>query len=242
MVRISKLLTVAPARLLWRHEIDHALHVFFGAPIVVSPFRVWGSGAAHAFGRDESELATTPIPPSGRELFEVLLLAGVGHEHFVAEERARHVQERDFAESQSSYSVRLARSRVVPADRRQRLRLQALTDFQSDMIPALIGAGITPEQFDALGADGLEQFVAAVPTIWALTELRRMRFANPAQRFTDHDLNDLRALAPALVYCDVVVADKAWCSAIARTDLQERFKTVVINDVAELEDMLVQRR
>lgn len=96
-------------------------------------------------------------------------------------------------------------------------------------------ADISPEEFSVLGDRGLVELVEAILTVWALTELRRVRFANPEQRLAPHDLNDLRALVSALVYCDIVVTDKAWCDAVRRTDLCKQLGTVVLNDVAKVE-------
>jgi hypothetical protein len=40
------------------------------------------------------------------------------------------------------------------------------------------------------------------------------------------------------VCCDVVVTDRAWCDAVRRTERADRYRTAVINDIAEVEDAL----
>lgn len=42
MMIFSRLLTLAPAQMLWRHEIDHALHTAFGKPTEIAPIPAWG--------------------------------------------------------------------------------------------------------------------------------------------------------------------------------------------------------
>lgn len=240
MIRLSRLITMAPTHKLWQHEVLSALHRVFQAPLPHSPIAVWGRGAAHAFGYDAFAPPAQAVRQGDESLFEMLLLAGDGTDpqRFVAEEKARHDQQQRFAEQHTATARRILQWSASPDEQRQRIRIQALTDFESDLAPALIGAGVTPERLESLGAAGLERLVEAIPTLWALTELRRLRFANPAQGFSPHDLYDLRALSCAIVYCDIVVADKAWCDAIRRTDLGGGFNTTVINDIAQIEDLL----
>jgi hypothetical protein len=164
------------------------------------------------------------------------LAAAAGQEQFADEQKARHERAQQFADYQTAASARLADWRTTPAERQLRFRLQALEDFGIDLIPALIGAGVTPDQFARLEEDGLERLVKSIPTIWALTELRRVRFQNPQQGFAPHDLNDLRALSTSLVYCDIVVPDAAWWSDITKADLGKQFSTVVVRRIADVED------
>lgn len=236
MMRFSRLLTMSPARQLWCQEIEHALRLIFGKPPQVAAVQPWGQGVAHAFAVEKQAQDDGDL--SGEVWREFSILAGMGESRFEEEERERHEAAEQFSQHQSAAAARLAAWKTDKTDRRSRFRVQALSDFQADIIPALIGADVTSEEFAAIGAEGLERLVEAIPTIWTLTELRRVRFQNPAQGFGAHDLNDLRALCAAIVYCDLVVTDKAWCDAIGRTDLGRRFETVVLNDVSLVEQIL----
>jgi hypothetical protein len=237
MIRLSRLNAIAPARIVWRAEIRIAVHKTFGGPRPIDPISVWGQGAAHAFGREPGTFWPTELPPGEDLRREVLLLAGAGAStgRFAAEERERHDQQQRFGETQTALAERISAWPTSVTERRQGIRLQTLTDFSADVVAALIGADVPPARLGSLGAEGLVQFLEAIPTLWVLTELRRVRFANPQQGFTPHDLYDLRALACALVYCDVVITDRAWCDVIRRTDLADRYHTTVINDVADFD-------
>jgi hypothetical protein len=239
MIRFSQALTMAAVDDLWRQEIDHALHAIFGTPAEVSPVRVWGRGMRHAFGQvGDAKDGDAPLPDEAKAIEMLVLAAAACQEQFTDEQKARHERAQQFAEHQTGASARLAGWRTSPAERQLRFRLQALEDFGIDLIPALIGAGVTPEQLAALGEDGLERLVRSIPTIWALTELRRVRFQNPQQGFAPHDLNDLRALSASPVYCDVVVPDAAWWSDIRKADLGPQFNTIVVRRIADVEDAL----
>jgi hypothetical protein len=237
MIRFSQALTMAAADDLWRQEMDHALHAIFGTPAEVSPVHVWGRGMRHAFGEvGDAGDGDAPLSDEAKAIEMLTLAAAAGQEQFTDEQKARHERAQQFAEHQTAASARLAEWRTTPAERQLRFRLQALEDFGFDLIPVLIGADVTPDHFAALGEDGLERLVRSIPTIWALTELRRVRFQNPQQGFAPHDLNDLRALSASLVYCDIVVPDAAWWSDIRKADLDKQFNTVVVRRIADVED------
>jgi len=240
MIRVSRLNTLAPAQISWRAEVRKAVRDLFGTSMPTVPNPVWGLGAAHALGRDPVTFWPDELPPPKHAYREMLLLAGVGvdTERFAVEEQERHDQQQHFADTQTALAEQIAAWPTSRAKRRERIRLQTLADFSDDIVPELIGAGVALELLHSLGAEGLERFLRAIPTLWVLTELRRVRYANPQQGFTPHDLYDLRALACAIAYCDVVVTDAAWCDAVRRTDLASRFHTSVINDIADIENAL----
>jgi len=234
MAFLSNFVTIAPARALWPREIEHALHAQFGRPAEPSPIAPLGAGVAHAFdaaggfGPDNSGLTREQV-----FLAEWSILAGLGSNRFPEEERGRHETAERFAELETSRSRELRDWSTHARDATQRFRIQALTDFRADYIPALITSGIETEELDRLGADGLEQLVRDTHTIYVITELRRIRYANPVQGFRPTDLNDLRALAVAVVYGGIVMCDRAWADALKRTDLPRRYGTTVCTSLPE---------
>ena len=146
----------------------------------------------------------------------------------------RYQNERRFAEIETASARRLKAWTANPRERTQRFRVQAMQDFDSYFIPALIAADISTDELQELGGRGLEALVSSVPSLFVLTELRRLRYANAAQDFRRTDLNDIRALSVAIPYCDIVVTDKAWASLLRRSDLPERWRTHVFTSVREL--------
>jgi hypothetical protein len=234
MFRWSGFLTVAPVSKLLPYEIDRAVRARFSRPPPTEGPAVFGSGAAHALGY-EPDSERTQMTIEQAVLFELAMLAGEGSSARVEADGA------EFAQALNTVGQRLAGWRTHPEDRQRRLRVNALQEFQRDFVSALLLAGVPVEDFAALGGEGLEALVADVPTLWTLTELRRVRHANPAQSFSRTDLNDLRALAVAIVYCDVVVADRAWVNACRRTDLAATYHTNVVPTLQEAAIHVAQR-
>lgn len=236
MFRLSGFRAIAPAQALWRVEIRNAVRATFRRSDPPEPVQPFGFGAAHAHGRPLLDGELTPYGSERWVRQELALLSGPNPSEFAAEERQRRTDDQAFAVAEAAFSKTLATWRTTPRDREQRFRIHALTLFDRDFAGALIGAEVTREEYEALGPDGWEGLVAAVPTIWTLTELRRVRTADPNAPFKPTDLNDLRALAMALVYCDVVVPDKAWADMVRRTDLAVRFGTTICRTITDAAD------
>ena len=57
---------------------------------------------------------------------------------------------------------------------------------------------------------------------------------DPNHKWTNNDNYDIRALALAIPYCDVVVTDRAMWSHVTHHKLPERYDTAVISRLAEL--------
>src|SRR5205807_6356908 len=167
-------------------------------------------------------------------LAEWAVLASLdGKDRFADYERERHDSEQEFAEIETRAAERLRQWRVSPRERVRRLRIRMIQDFERYFVPAFIASGLSVEDLDKVGPDGLEMLVSSVPSMFVLTELRRLRYENPGQVFRRTDLNDMRALSVAVAYCDVVVVDKAWVRVLRRSDLPSRFNTQVFATIAE---------
>lgn len=236
---LSGFVTLAPPQSLWRAEIEHALHRHFGKPSSISPIEFLGRGMAFAF--DHPDFAGKSVTPNSEDfiLREWATLASFNEKgEFSKENLARIEHASNFADVETANSVRLKGWMVDAREKSQRFRVHTLVLFEREITSALIGNGIEVSEFEALGADGMEQLVADIPSLWILTELRRNRFANPSQGFNKSDLNDLRALAIAVNYCEVVVADKAWVHAIRQTGLADKYKTFVTSNLQDVPGLL----
>jgi hypothetical protein len=221
--------TVAPIRAIWPVELDRALHSRFGRPESPSEPTVFGRGLSFAMDQpDQPEIDA--LDSERRFLLEWQLLRSPEEERFAAEGQQRRDADNELAEKANKMSEALKEWYIPTDEKAQRFRIQTLSDLDYQFFGRLIAAEVTPEDLTSLGADGLEPLVRDMPTLWVLTELRRLRHRNPAQPFTATDLNDLRALAVAVVYCDVVIADKAWVHALQQSGLPERYGTVVSGD------------
>ncbi|MEX0865096.1 MAG: hypothetical protein WD269_09520 [Acidimicrobiia bacterium] len=231
MALLSNFITLAPPRSTWPQELDLALYRRYGRPTLSNDFRVFGRGISFAVGEEEpSDVGMLDL--ESRFLLEWQALRSPDEGHWKVERLARTDKDGRLADDASAMSRALREWHASPREREQHLRIQTLVGLDYAFLQRLILADVTPDDVAAMGGEGLEDLVSDVPTLWVLAELRRLRHQNPGQRFTSNDLNDLRALAVAVVYCDVVIADKAWVHFLKRTDLPERFGTVVSADPA----------
>jgi hypothetical protein len=233
MAMLSRFVALCPFRQVLAPEFDHAVITKFGPRVEPRELKILGWGAAHALGFESFE------PPAGltaeqRFLAEWLILGNLDDaDRFSDYERERHEAESEFAVRETSNSIAARRWTAPDQEKTQRFRVQALSDFNRDLTSALMRAGVTLEEVGQLDGEDLAAFVSLAPCVDALTELRRLRYRNPAQGFRSTDLNDLRSLAVAVVYCDVVVADKAWHHVLTRSDLPARHGTRVVRSLAE---------
>lgn len=223
---LSGFRTLAPIRDLWPRELDQALRERFGRP--ESPGRpdAFGHGVAFAMGQP-LPVEVAALDPERRFLLEWEVLRSPDDGIFAVERQQRIDSADRFAIQETSMSGELHRVGGSAQERAQRFRIQSLAALDVDLYGHLIGADITPAELGQLGGHGLEELVGEIPTLWVLTELRRLRHQNRAQGFVSSDLYDLRALAVAVVYCDVVIADKAWVHVLQISGLPERYGTVV---------------
>lgn len=229
MGMLSAFITVAPIRAIWPGELDRALHRRFARPVdppLTAPF---GRGVSFAMAQP-ARPEIDALEPERRFLLEWEMLRSPDQEMYTAEANQRRDGDEELARNASKTSEAMKAWGIPDDEKAQRFRIQTIGSLDHQFFGHLIAAHITPDDLKSLGGDGLEKLVGDVPTLWVLTELHRLRHQNPEQRFTPTDMNDLRALAVAVVYCDVVVADKAWVHLVNRSGLPERYGTIVTAD------------
>jgi hypothetical protein len=138
----------------------------------------------------------------------------------------------------SAERVRAARK---PYSRKMQKRGQLVTYIlqeQLHILAALAALGRSPGEFlSIIQADGLEDFWSRVPSLDVDGELTLYR-DRQSRKVKSNDFHDIRHLATALPYCDVVVVEKFWARAIKETGLGTKYETVVCSDLAELMGIL----
>jgi hypothetical protein len=252
MLAFSKLQTVAPADALLLAELDRAIVSLYGASSQPPrPLRVFGSGVAHAFAEDFEpwrvpdeqrasiadpgalerqandllQRAALLGPTSGMEAagipdFDPFSHLEVGERYAEAKEKLRAIRVAERWNS-GERSMRVARA-------------QAITDHQEPIEGAMRRAGFSIDVLIDGEQEGMGAFVEAVPTILTSSELERHRHVASQKPWERQDLNDIGALSVAIPYCDVVVTERLWTDAAERSELSEKFGTVVISDLADL--------
>ncbi len=255
MLALSRLHTIAPPDAVVPAEIDRALRERYGRPASVRPLRPFGRGASHAFAR---EIPRYRIPEDlvdmvadrwdferqANQLQEALFLTGAPpafEKRMPDFDPLAHLQvgERYARDKEALRELRQAGNwhRGEGADRLA--KAQALTDHLEVINDALERAGISADLLLAEGPTGMSEFREAVPTMFASSELERLRHSGSQKAWERQDLLDISALAVACVYCDIVVTERFWVDAGHRAELDERFGTTLLHRLTDLPALVV---
>ncbi|MEU9345419.1 hypothetical protein AB0D74_29865 [Streptomyces sp. NPDC048278] len=181
----------------------------------------------------------------GRALAEMMLLIGPAP-HEIAQLRAAgyrpdlvlaHHAKRVAHEQQLADMLAADPSMRPRLDRIVRARhiVWELLDFVKVVAPEY---GMTAEQFVDQGADWLTAFVEDVPSAAVNVTLMERNFRNSYKAWTGNDLYDADAMALAIPYCDVVMADKHVTAQLATSGAVTRCGTLVLSKLAELHQKL----
>ena len=73
-----------------------------------------------------------------------------------------------------------------------------------------------------------------MPSLDVSVTLKESLHRDPTHKWTNNDVHDIKSLALATPYCDVVVTDREMKSHAVRKKLPERYNTVVLADLSEL--------
>lgn len=240
MAGLSGFLTLRDWDAVRREEMSRAIQWTFDRPLDPRP-AVLGQGVAHALGAEMPEdLRDLPLAEAVEVEF-AFLWSPIEEEHDRFKADRRDGQEA-FALAEASRRAAWHELRGA-AGYMRRFRISAgFGDFEREWIGMLIGNDIAVEEFAAIGDDGIEAMIQRTPSVFAFTELRRIRYGDPKHPIKRSDLNDLRALALALPYCDVVTADKAWVDAIRAAKLEDWFGKTVVRSAHDLAALLDERR
>jgi hypothetical protein len=213
--------------------------------------QVFGVGFAHAFAEDREPWRVPDEQRAGiadpgalerhaNDLLERAALLGPTPEMEAAGipgfDPSSHLEvgERYAEAKERLRAVRVA-ERWNSGDRSMRVaRVAAITDHLPQIEEAFRRAGLSIDVLIDGGQEGMGAFVEAVPTILASSELERHRNVASQKPWERQDLNDIGSLSVAIPYCDIVVTESLWTDAAERSNVLERFGTIVISDLAEL--------
>ena len=246
MGSLSQFHTIAPPGAILPMEIDHALKATFGRPQQPREVEVFGRGFRHAFGMAADALRfpegiTLPQQRTVEEQLEVALLIGWPMDQDIW----KFAQQPDqfgtaFAEREEELGERLASFDFNKGNRLKRAILtDAISEILNEINEGFERAWVSQDEFWALGQRGMTAFFRKIHTRHVVSELRRFKHKQPSQRWDRNDMRDLAAMSLAVVYCDVVVAEKRWTEAIKQTGLDEVYGTTVIDNLTKLPEVLV---
>jgi hypothetical protein len=255
MIYFSRLDTIASTEDLIPPEIDRALSEIFGRPANPRPPQPFGRGVQHAFGHTEplytlpDELAhlvedRVTFERDASEEMERFALIGP------TPEQERQIEDYEprshlpigerYAQAQEDLRKRRQAAGWHQGERAERLAsAQAYSDYLDQINDRATKAGIDPVAIFESGADQATRFLESVPTMFATSELERIRANASVKPWERQDLNDISALSVAAVYCDVVVTERTWVDAARRAGFAERFGTIFLSRLEDLPETLV---
>lgn len=239
--------TIAPRKPLVESEFLVAMHRRLGrpaAPILYPPF---GAGAGHAFA-----LPGINLPPLANQheiaRWEEQILSGPPSS-IPTSEQDKLTQQQYVLEFLDGEAKRITMFRSRKGDtfgNRKYLAVRLIEEFlKSFVAPLLPTLEISSDEFLNLyryGDSDLldpEQVVADIPTLFASYQLHVERYKNLDLPRKKGDLRDGIAMSSAVVYCDIIVAEKAFTSHIRKARLDSRFKTIVTTDLTQLPSILL---
>jgi hypothetical protein len=241
MVKFSQRNAIAPIGSLLGPEIEQALHRQFGRPAQPTPLEPFGVGVAFATGLNGTGIQETINSMAADEavMAEFAVVAGGDMtDDLAAESAARHATGRKYGAVEEGLGQQLHAHKYQKYGSTRAFVSLANQLVENDLITALIGSGIAPDEFQALGADGCAALLADIPSLWAITTLRLRKHSNPQHGWNAHDLNDLKALSVAGAYCDVIIAEKSWTGLMRSAGFTKRFGTRLVTDVRDLPQLL----
>jgi hypothetical protein len=241
MLRLSGGKMVAGLRQLVPAEIDLSLSHMFGRPAEPRTCQVFGLSICEVCGEQPWRFVPPPgiqISPAQEArldtLFQNLLLSGPPREVQIPghDPQAHRPFGRRFAQEQTE----LVRSLSARHGHRklEALRAKGIIDISGPLGEAMTRAGLPPDVLGSLDRDGLTELLRGIPTRWAEVEMLYQHHLNPRLPWRDNDFIDLVNLSIAIVYCDIVVAEKLWIDMARRARLDELYGTVLLTDVAAL--------
>jgi hypothetical protein len=241
---ISKFDTIAnPSPEITTWELDQYFRVHHRRPRQPRAVQVFGRGYSHVF--PEVPRAPTLAPKPGAEpiqldpgkknyieqfaaqVMEMAILVGpsAGTNLPNYDRRAHRAFDDQFVAEENRFAATLQK---LP--RRHWAAAQYMRSLVTDVEPLIDGVlshAAFPATVLPTSWDGWVAMLKELPTLWAITELKRVQHLNPGRKWERQDHSDLVALTMAVVHCDVVVFEKHWSDMARRAKLDSRNGTVL---------------
>ncbi len=239
-------------------ELDLALQRRFDRPEHPRQQQVFGVGMRHiSEGRMTGPSSTSARCPTGGasvlpgrraqledavvELIEEeILRAGPDTFRAVGFNHADSDHGQRFVEFENVVAATIAQHGLTGDAIDQAVRGADFGDIRPAVIDALDRIGMTYDEFtEDITVSELMSFIDDLPTRYVTNVMRSARHRQTQQKWEPNDFIDIVALPVAAVYCDVVVTEKQWVHRMRQGKVDQRYNTILLNDVADLTDVLV---
>lgn len=248
MAEVSEGWTIAPPDEVLKDELKAAVPKSAnGTPFFISPM-VFGRGIDFAFAQ----------PPALPELLNALDSANPQVKHnalvvlaaiLINDEALRKptIDQYNVLIGATAADVdrirRLVQQRPRDLQRRQfvaRLIIDRLSRHEHDLQEAVAPTGIELRAFiSSLDQQRWIDLLDDIPTLHVEKELKDVRFAQYQRNIDAHDLHDMAFLSVAIPYADIVVTERSWVAMAQQKQLDQTYHTILLRDLAALEQHLV---
>jgi hypothetical protein len=229
-------------------EVDLYLQQHHGRPAKPRSVPVFGTGVADTFGdsgltrgleidpasipADLSPVQREALELAARQVTELFPLAGPTLDSIIPgfNVALRSFDER-FASEEAVFAAWLQqwpKQRWAAAQYTRSLVRDVLRSIADALRLAELPPSVLPSSWN-----GWVDLLRELPTLWALTELKRLEHANPNRAWVRQDHADLIALSMAIVHCDIMVVDNHWANH-ARSAMLDQLNQTVLSSLMDL--------
>ncbi len=266
MKTLSGFRTIASTSVLRRAEIEQALHKRFGKPEGPMQPQPFGFGVSYAANGENrmmkihgkgSSMESLAAAVGGIEKIKELeceftamaefeVLRGP-HESQVQELRDKYGYAPEaaveVARKRAAQEEELAQQLIANPSQRRKLdnivtARYLLWELSDPLMPALTKIGMTMQDFLALGAEGITQFVHDIPTADVLVAFTKANLKNLNRTWKKNDIHDMDALAVAIPYCDVVVTEKHAYTQMFNAGMEQKYNTKLLRTLDDLQSIV----
>ena len=244
MVEISQGWTLAPASHLVPQQLRVAIASLYGEQTQPEPAAL-GRGIPFAFGQAENLHIDLGLSKGEAKHLQAILDSPHGLAAFLVgnDESLSAQGVIDFERRAHLLGDKVERARAVgkaysKAERKRAYVAELTYHLQPELTQVLALYGKTLRNLLDLGKSRLTAFFEQVPTLHVEVELATERDDFWNRLVDPNDMVDVSFLSVAIPYCDIVVTEKFWTDLAKRKKLGQRYETVVLSDLFDLESHL----
>lgn len=249
MVEFSQGWTLASGRFLVPQELEEALERLFGNTRSTKSISALGRGIIFALGHSDDFQTNLGISPARARLLQKAIDTPNGLRLFLIgnDENLNAIGVTEFEKNATTFAGKVEISRIAGKKYSRAVRKRAyVADLTYQLQPTIARLmsrfGKDFGDFLALGKEQLMAFFESTPILNTEIELATERDEHWDRQVDPNDLTDVSFLSIAIPHCDIVVTERLWANFAKRKKLDQKYGTVILADLSELEHHLLVKR